>query len=208
MEEKLKFLQQVIDELNSSNSSNQKLEILSKYKDNEFLKKVLEYTYSPYKQFGVTSDNCIKLSNLPAFDIYEDLFSLLDDLVDRNITGHDAIRCINTYINKYPKYKNLIYNIIDKNLKIRIGETSINKIIPNCIPTFDVALAHEYEDKRFKEGETWFASRKMDGVRCIIIVDENGNAIAYSRNGLQFTTLNKLLKEVESFGLRNAVYDG
>ena len=43
-----KQLQMIVNELNSTNSTNDKKEILSKYKTNEFLKKVLYYTYNPF----------------------------------------------------------------------------------------------------------------------------------------------------------------
>ena len=32
---------------------------------------------------------------------------------------------------------------------------------------------------------------KLDGVRCIIILDENGKATSWSRQGKQFDTLSK-----------------
>jgi len=72
----------------------------------------------------------------------------------------------------------------------------INKVIPGLIPTFDVALASKYEPKNCDfENETWFASRKLDGVRCII--RKEGNKInAFSRAGKEFLTLQKVLDDV------------
>jgi len=58
-----KILRQMVDELNSTNSTNDKKDILSKYKDNEFLKKVLYYTYNPTFQFYVTPENLEKNYN-------------------------------------------------------------------------------------------------------------------------------------------------
>ena len=41
--------------------------------------------------------------------------------------------------------------------------------------------------------ESWHASRKLDGVRCLAIVDfENGDCKLYSRMGKQLTTLDKV----------------
>ena len=73
----------------------------------------------------------------------------------------------------------MIYSIIDKNLEIRASESVINKVIPGLIPSFKVALASNYEPKLVDfENETWFSSRKLDGVRCIIKVDAKGKAKA------------------------------
>jgi len=64
------------------------------------------------------------------------------------------------------------------------------------IPTFDVALATKYEPKFCDfENEQWLASRKLDGVRCIIR-KENDKITAYSRQGNEFTTLQKVLDDV------------
>ena len=85
----------------------------------------------------------------------------------------------------------------------------INKVIPDLIPTFDVALARSYEPKLVDfENDTWYGSRKLDGVRCIIILDKNGVAKAYSRNGKEFETLGKVLKSIESIGSKHLVFDG
>ena len=72
-----KILRQMVDELNSTNSTNDKKDILSKYKDNEFLKKVLYYTYNPTFQYYVTPENLEKnyeddLGSLyPFIDLFE-----------------------------------------------------------------------------------------------------------------------------------------
>ena len=45
--ENFKELAAFVEEMNSSNSTNHKIETLSKYKESEFIKKVLAYTYHP-----------------------------------------------------------------------------------------------------------------------------------------------------------------
>jgi DNA ligase 1 len=106
-------------------------------------------------------------------------------------------------------YKDLILNLIDKDLKTRAGASLINKVKPKHIPEFDVALATKYEPEFCDfENESWYASRKLDGLRCIVIVDNNGKAKAYTRKGKEFTTLGKVLESIEELGLVNAVFDG
>jgi len=91
----------------------------------------------------------------------------------------------------------LIFSIIDRNMEIRASSSVINKVIPNLIPTFDVALATKYESKFCDfETEEWLASRKLDGVRCIIR-KEGDKVNAYSRQGNEFTTLGKVLDDVD-----------
>ena len=203
-------LQQFVNQMRATSSSLEKVEILKKQSD--FIKKVLEYTYNPYKQYYVTSKTCKKNSGLFKYNTHETIFSLLDDLTNRKYTGHDAIAQINGFITANPGYEDLIYSVIDKDLKTRTGAKVINKAFPNLIPEFNVALAQTYEPKLASFGEnaneTWYASRKLDGVRCLAVVDVNGTCTLYSRMGKEFTTLNKIKYAIEATGIINYVFDG
>ena len=68
-------LQNFIEEMKSNSSVLIKKEILLKY-DSPFLRKIFEYTYSPFKQYHVTSANLKKRSDLTLVDNYNDLFLL------------------------------------------------------------------------------------------------------------------------------------
>ncbi len=199
-----------VEQMRATSSSLDKVEILKQ--QSEFIQKVLEYTYNPYKQYNVTSKTCKKNSGLFKYNTYKDVFELLDDLTSRKITGHDAIAAVNGFTTANPGYEDLIYSIVDKDLKTRTGAKVINKAFPNLIPEFNVALAQSYEPKLASFGEnvdeTWYASRKLDGVRCLAVVDVMGKCTLYSRMGKEFTTLNKIKYAIEATGIINYVFDG
>tara|TARA_R110000803_G_scaffold62251_2_gene122495 strand:- start:170 stop:1432 length:1263 start_codon:yes stop_codon:yes gene_type:complete len=176
-------------------------------------RRVLYWTYNKYKQFHVGPDNIKKRKDLVAETCdYLDLFDLLEDLNGRVITGHDAISQVNAYIRDNPENEELVHLILDRNLKIRASEKLINRACDNLIPTFDVALAASYDEKMEKkvdfERQSWMVSRKLDGVRCLMIVDENGKATSWARSGKQFQTLQKVEEEIESLGMKSVVFDG
>jgi len=204
-------IQEFIDAQNSTNSNTDKLNVLKQYADNESVKKALEYTYNTFKQYGVTSTNCKKLSHLSSYG-FSSLFDLLDDLNSRHLTGHNAISCVNGFVEANKRHEDLIFSIIDRNLKTRSTTSMINKVIPNLIPTFDVALANSYDEKTAKKvnmnEDVWYVSRKLDGCRCICIIDENGELTYFSRGGNEFLTLKNLDAEIISLGLKNMVIDG
>jgi len=195
-------LKEFIEKMRSTSSSLEKVKIV---KDTSpFVHKVLEYTYNPFKQYHVTSKTCIKNSDKITNHNYP-IFEMLDKLTNREVTGHEAIALVNGF-NRNTDGE-VIYKIIDKNLDIRAGDKVINKAIPNLIPTFSVALAKEYEGKcDWNDG--WYASRKLDGVRCLAVVDEEGECTLYSRMGKEFTTLNKIKEAIESTNIINTVFDG
>ncbi len=205
----LKELQAFVDEMKSTSSLNAKKTIINAYGKNTFIKSALVYTFDPYKKYYVTSKTCKKRSDLCDMNlIHTSIFHLLNDLNDRVYTGHDAIAMVNGFIAQYSEYEDLIFSIIDRNLEIRASESVINKVIPGLIPTFDVALANKFDPKRVNWDDIWLASRKLDGVRCITVVDIHGNVKCYSRVGNEFTTLQVVKDAVGRLGVRGIVFDG
>jgi DNA ligase-1 len=198
-----------IKEMRATSSSTEKTAIIAQ--SNAFIHNVLEATYNPYKQYYVTSKTCKKNSGLFKYNTYETIFELLDDLSSRKITGHDAIAAVNGFVIANCdtiRLEDIIYSIIDKDLKIRCGAKVINKAKPNLIPEFNVALAQEYKGKCDWQNEDWYASRKLDGVRCLAVVDFEGKCTLYSRMGKELTTLNKVKEAIEKTGIINTVFDG
>ena len=192
-----------IEAMRATSSSTEKVQIIKD--SSSYIHKILEYTYNPFKQYYVTSKTCIK--NKDKINRVQDftLFSVLDMLSTRAVTGHDAIALVNGF-NEYC-HDPYLFKIIDKDLGIRAGAKVINKAVPGLIPEFSVALAKEYDGK-CDWNDNWHASRKLDGVRCLAIVDENGDCKLYSRMGKQLTTLDKVKEAIEATNVTNQVFDG
>jgi len=198
-------LQNFIDEMRGTSSATDKVAIIAR--SSTFIHKVLEYTYNPFKQYYTTSKTCKKNSDKCYYDgrdLYP--FELLDSLSDRKFTGHEAIALVNGWVENTDDGE-LLYRIIDKNLDIRAGDKVINKAVPGLIPTFSVALAQEYKGK-CDWNDSWYASRKLDGVRCLAVVDFEGKCTLYSRMGKELTTLNKVKEAIEATNIINTVFDG
>jgi len=208
----LEKIKDFVEQSNASNSNLDKLKVLEQFKDDLEVTRMLKYVYSPFKQYYVTSKNLKKRSDLMNSHADNDLFNLLDKLNNREITGHAALAEVNGFVNNNQEHADLIYNIIDRNLKTRSTTSMINKIIPGCVPTFDVALASAYDDKTKKKvnftEDDWYLSRKLDGVRCLAIFNEWGEVSLYSRSGKSFLTLENVRQELESLQLTNMVMDG
>lgn len=199
-----------IEEMKATSSTNQKKEILKKY-DSPLLRKILEYTYSPFKQYHITKETLLKRQDLCQPGVYDNLFYLLDDLNDRNVTGHSAIEAVNGFIAENKEFSELILDVIDRNIKTRATATLINSVMPGTVPSFDVALAEKFEtnEKHIDfDSKDWWSSRKLDGVRCITIIDANGDVKFFSRQGKEFLTLSKLAEDIKQLGLKSRVLDG
>lgn len=198
-----------LNNINRTSSTNDKIKVLSEASGD--IKKVLYYAYSPFINFGITSANLIKRNDLCDKNNNDELFSLLDKLNTRQLTGHAAISAANGFIYNNNEYTDLLYLIIDKDLKIRIGAKVINKVFNNLIPEFSIALGESYNDKvksKISFDEPWFISRKLDGVRCLTIIDENKNIKFLSRAGKEFETLENLKDEIKKLNISSCVLDG
>lgn len=206
----LKELQKLVEELQTTNSNNEKKVILAKYPQ---CKQLLFYVYNPFYQFYVTSQNCKKRLDLTESLVPQDIYNLLDSLRTRKITGHQALASVNVFVEwvqREANYTDLIYNIIDKNLKVRIDSAILNSVWPGLIPDFSVALAKSYDKLTKKpnlENETWFLSRKLDGVRVVILKEKN-SIKAFSRTGNEFETLEKVKAEIAKLPIDDVAFDG
>jgi DNA ligase-1 len=206
------YVENMVSDLRATSSTKDKEGIILDYCERNspaaaFAKKILLYTYHPLWQYNVTSDNLKKKNQLRG-QKYHTLFELLDDLKSRSVTGHDAIGAVNSFVERYSIYEELIHCIIDKDLKTRAGDKIINKAIPDHIPEFSVALADKYEPKLVDWKDGWYVSRKIDGARCIAIVDERGETIFLSRTGKVFDTLSVIANHIRNMGISNVVLDG
>lgn len=206
METKLEKLNEFVKQMNQTNSSTDKQLTLKKLND-PFIRDILYYTYNPLITFGITSKNL--MTDDQTSNHLPDLFQLLDNLSERTLTGHSALKTIGNYISNFnTEHQELLKNIIDKNLKIRIDVKSINKVYPNLIPEFNVALASKYDPKRVQIYEGWYASRKLDGVRCLTWVSKTGQVKSYSRTGNEYFSLQKVHDDLLKLPYRGVVYDG
>ena len=57
LEKEFKEIQNFVDRLKSTNSNNDKIDIIREYKDDKLICEILEYVYSPFKQYYTTSTN-------------------------------------------------------------------------------------------------------------------------------------------------------
>lgn len=203
-------LQKMVNELLTTNSSNEKMAILAKYPEN---KEYLKIIYSDFVQFRVTSKNVIKTcGKLVAQPTRCDtLMELLLTLGNGIVSGHEALRTAQVFIENNFEYQDLILSAIDKNIKCRIDTKMINKVFKDLIPTFDVALAKDYNKLTKKPDfnkQQWLFSRKLDGCRCVVI--KRGNSVTcFSRTGKEFETLEALKQEILNLDLaEDFVFDG
>jgi len=191
----------ILKEIASEPGTNAKMEILKKYKDNELLKKVLYLANSRRAKFYIKDIPSFAYSgkDLPLNQILDGLHVLSE----RIVTGHDAIEHLSGMLSDlHPDDAYVLERIIEKDLKIGMGTTNINKVIPKLIEETPYMGAKSYDEKYvrdiFKNGSA-ISQLKMDGRYSNAII-RHGSVELESRQG-EITHLegSKLIQELEKF---------
>ncbi len=194
----------ILEKIKNESSKNGKLEILKKYKDNEVLKKVLVYTYSPLINYWVKAwkDTITDSYYKPPYEIDNALIDL-DKLIDRKVTGNSAKALLQTINSSLEvSERGILRKIIDRDLECGISAKSINKVFPNLIPTIPY-MRCSLTDKLKKINYPAIVQRKADGI-FVNVVYQNGNIKFYTRNGTEFDLV-RVKEELEHIFYINSV---
>lgn len=155
----------VIKLLRETSSSNAKASILKQYKDTPHLQDLLYYTYNKDLKYKITL-KAISKAEVGNIKSGESPFELASDLAMCNIDNATRNR-VATYLANIPneKCRELVLGMLLKDLGIHMTAKSINKVIPNLIPEFKVALANPIAKAKLKIGEQVTVTQKLNGIR-------------------------------------------
>jgi len=139
-------------------------------------------------------------------------------LYTRQLTGHDARDAIELALSASTKsqWNDWYRRILIKDLRCGISEKTVNKILKDAkldtIPVFECMLAHDGANHEKKIVGTKLLEPKLDGVRCITIVNyEARSVVQYTRNGKVLENFSHiadaLLQQIDTIG-RSYVLDG
>jgi DNA ligase-1 len=175
----LKQIYDIIIELRADNSTNYKLEVLAKYKNNKLLRKFLLYTYTPRFNYFITDLPESELFRHSANNLDEtSFFSILDQMKSREITGNTAREKLSEHLSHYNSMIYELYElVIKRDIRAGVSTKSINKVFPNLIPTtpyMRCSLLKDYKETNlFGKHNTIFVQKKADGVFSYIIKEDN-----------------------------------
>lgn len=186
----------IFSEISSEPGSNKKMEILSSYKSNTTLKDVLYLANSKRIKFFIKQIPDYTHASTPSMDL-ETALTKLSALSKREKTGHDAskhLAGILSSLSKDDAY--IIERIIDKDCKLGMGTTNINKIFPKLIEDTPYMGAKAFSEKLGKA----------------IFEDKTNKGYAYSQIKMDGRYANAIIRggevELESRGGNPTILDG
>lgn len=176
----MQIITDFLNELNASNSSNYKLEVLKKY-NNEIIKEFLSLVYDKVKySYGIKKvPEFQNNSEITDFNTIKNTFIALHN---RDFTGNKAISVIQTLLNnKTPEITRIITCILDRDIHSGISTKQINKVHKKLITEFPYmrcSLMDKFKNIRFPA----MIQIKADGTYRTFI--KKGDSVqAFSRSG-------------------------
>ena len=196
---------ETLNALQSSPTADEKRSIILE-NNSKVLERIFSDTYSADK-YNITPKNLTfgEVNGTKTIDSdYGEFHGLLLELKDREITGSAALRETQSVINEFDlNSQEILRRILDRNLCVGITKAQFDKIVGNEKENaFEVALAYNLDKVNGVNpiDGTYFASRKLDGLRCIAKVDMvNREVTFFSRQNKVFTTLDNLKSKVLDF---------
>ena len=200
----------ILSELKSTAGSNAKKAILETHRDSDLLKRVLRYGLDPFTPFNVVKVPKVTdrlLCEDPEDERWLAFFEVADACATREVTGNSAVAALHGVFSAVPQEEERwMRKILKKHLAIGASTKTVNKVFPDLVPTFEVALAQKFEEKRLAGKDRVGVEPKLDGIRCFAIV-ENGETLLYARSGKLISNFDSTVgKELAQLG--DGCYDG
>lgn len=198
-------IKQIFDEIAGEASTKKKVEILSKYKDNDLLRQVLYLANSKRIKFYI--------KQIPDYtpqpegyggNLSKVLETHLKIIYNREVTGNAAIEHLaNTLSCLDTDDAYIVERIIEKDCKMNLGTNLINKVFPKLIEETPYMGAKSYDEKLakkiFERGGKGYSQTKMDGRYCNAII-RSGEVELESRQGEPTVLIGaKFLDELAGF---------
>lgn len=191
-------IHQIMEELNLSNSTNHKIAVLKKHKDNALLKKVFKYALDGISYtYGISAQRWLKdpdrynmvTNNRSAKTMtLENFFQVLETLAAREVTGNAAEHLVENILTLMPSEDAVLgLKILGRDLKVNVSSTNAMKIWKDLIDKPCYMRCGTYNAKTKKDiSFPAYIQLKADGTYREAHVDIDGNVSFVSRSGKMY----------------------
>lgn len=216
MSDKMTYIE-ILELLEKTSSTNDKIEILKKNSDNKELRKYLELTLSKHITFGIAELPEYELETRTGTDEFDLFQGLCEGLHRRVYTGKAAKEAI-TNLLKYtsPEYNKWYRKCLQKDLSsIGLGQSVVDKAF-GTTTKFKLGLAEEQEElDKIDDEQDGYLDKKCNGFRTTVPVEDGKIKVIYSgRNGIEAENFYFIEEELEALvkylgkEFLSAIYDG
>lgn len=212
----LSIIAEQLNKIKNTSGTNDKLTLLESF-DSPSLRNILLLAYDPYTKFNVVKldesiikdlENEYSNEHIEYLNVTQLRDYLIEYLADRKVTGTAAlVLACELYVLTPDNFKPYFLGILEKDLKIGIGEKSINKVFYGLIPTFEVPLCERFKKIKIQNLKyPLFVEPKKDGIRTIAKIwptDGTYSVELYARSGIKFEGFTDIENELLKLAIHN-----
>lgn len=201
----MKEVIKIFKQLQNTSGKKDKEAIIAANKDNELFKECLVFLLDDNVTTGIAKKSLQKNIKCGGYIMlltsWQDCMAYLKE----NNTGKDYdILVAQGFVTFQDEEDREFYEqMITKSLKCGVDKRSVNKVIPNLIFEWKVQLGSPQDKLKLKNGEKFFLSQKLNGIRC-----SHKDGKLMSRQGKEFEGLGHILKDIYDYNLDNYFIDG
>lgn len=200
-----------IYKLQSITGANAKCEFIKAYRDDIYFKRFLYFALNPMLTYNISKKSTDKLMAEENFDgqkliFFNDIFECCEHLSRLRGMDDATLRQVKMLLNvKYPEKdeRDLYIQLLSKKVRLGIAAKTINKIIPNLIPEWEVQQAYTVEKYPLKEGTEFWLTQKLNGARATLY---EGQLLA--RSGMPYKGLEHITDALSWLRVAGFVADG
>ena len=183
-------------ELQSASGANTKIAILKKYRDDKWFRNFLYYALNPLLSYNLSErtlrDSCGKKATDVKQMFFKDIFDCCEYLSRLRGIDDATTRQVAALLRSFPEEEREIYiKLFAKTIRLGVTAKTVNKVIPNLIPEWEVQQAFPIDKYPIKDGTEFWLTQKLNGVRATLY---RGEMIA--RSGQPYTGLEHILNAV------------
>lgn len=200
-----------IYKLQSIAGANAKCEFIKAHRDDTYFKRFLYFALNPMLTYNISKKSTDKLMAEENFDgqkliFFNDIFECCEHLSRLRGMDDATLRQVKMLLNvKYPERdeRDLYIQLLSKKVRLGIAAKTINKIIPNLIPEWEVQQAYTVEKYPLKEGTEFWLTQKLNGARATLY---EGQLLA--RSGMPYKGLEHITDALSWLRVAGFVADG
>lgn len=200
-----------IAELQSAAGSKKKLAVIERYKDDGEFRTFLYYALNPLCSYRLSEktlrgdeEDSDELQYDPNF--FDGIFGCCEYLSRLRGIDDATVRQVRSMLaNEFsPEERELCIGLLSKTIRLGVTAKTVNKVIPDLIPEWEVQQAFPFEKYPIQHGLEFWLTQKLNGVRATFYHDE-----LVARSGVPYTGLDHIIAAIGRFAdAANLVFDG
>lgn len=195
-------------ELQNAHGSTEKSSVLRRYRDDRDFCALLKYALNPLLSYHV-SESTLRYAMKEAHDHetsvhFTGLFACCEFLSQLRGMDDETARFVGAFLNSVPDSdREICIKLLAKTLRLGVTAKTVNKVIPNLIPEWEVQQAYPIDKYPVKEGTEFWLTQKLNGVRATFYRGK-----LYARSGQVYTGLDHIVNALKWTEKANIVFDG